>query len=399
MAYFAFSFGNNNLDVVSIYLDFADLKEALVGWHSCVQFALFLWNPEDSTLSVPHSANHCFTAEESDWGFTRFCSHYRLFFPLENRTRSLIENDTCNITAFVRILKEPNGLPWHNFITDYDSKIMTGYVGLKNQGATDYMNVELQLLYSLKYFRKAIYQIPTENYEPVKSIPLAMQRIFYQLQTSDTSVETTELTKSFGWDSSNCHVQHDLQEFDRVLLDYLENKMKNTNVGDVISRLFAGKMKNYIRCVNVNYECSLRFNLIAIDILLEVKGSKTLSDSFMNYILEKSCKGNNKYQTENYDLQDAKKGVIFESFPPVLRIQFKRLEYDCQKDTLVKINDRLEYPLKIDLQRYLSPDSDRSKSHNYLLHGVIVRNGDLHEGSYYIFLKPEKNGKWCEFQQ
>ncbi|KAF0434881.1 cysteine proteinase [Gigaspora margarita] len=393
-----FPYGNKNqVGYVSIYIEFVDPKGAPAGWHSCVQFALLLWNPEDLTICVSHNARHCFTAEDPDWGFTRFCKQHKLFVPSksENQTRSLIENNSCNITAFVRVLKESIGVPWHNFIKNYNSKKVTSYVGLKNQGATDYMNVELQLLYSIKYFRKTIYQIPTEDDEPVKSISLAIQRIFYQLQISDTPVETTELTKSFGWDSSDCNIRHDVQEFDRVLLDYLKNKMKNTNVDNAISRLFAGKIKRYIRCVNINYECSRIEDYY--DILLEVKGYKTLSESFMNYIREESCEGNNKYQTEIYGLQDAKKGVIFESFPSVLRIQLKRFEYDLQKDTVVKINDRLEYPLKIDLQKYLSSNNDKSNPHNYLLYGVIVHNGDLHEGSYYVFLKPEKNDKWFKF--
>ncbi len=36
-------------DMVSIYLKFVDAPE---GWHSCVQFALVLWNPEDPTQYV-----------------------------------------------------------------------------------------------------------------------------------------------------------------------------------------------------------------------------------------------------------------------------------------------------------------------------------------------------------
>ncbi|CAG8835299.1 22608_t:CDS:2, partial [Cetraspora pellucida] len=94
---------------------------------------------------------------------------------------------------------------------------------------------------------------------------------------------------------------------------------------------------------------------------------------------------------------DAKKGVIFESFPPVLRIQLNRFEYDMQKNTSVKINDRFEYPMETDLQSYLSSDSDKSKPHNYLLHGVIVHCGNSHEGNYYALLKPEKSGKWFKF--
>ena len=37
---------------------------------------------------------------------------------------------------------------------------------------------------------------------------------------------TTELTKSFGWKSLDSFLQHDVQEFNRVLQDKLEIKMK-----------------------------------------------------------------------------------------------------------------------------------------------------------------------------
>ncbi|CAG8581315.1 9289_t:CDS:10, partial [Cetraspora pellucida] len=389
-----FPFGNNNTDCVSIYLEFSDLEEVPDDWYCCVQFALLLWNPYDPSFFVSHHAHHRFTTKESDWGFTRFYDLRKLFVPTANHARSLIEHDACNITALVRIIKDPTGVLWRD-LTNYDSKKETGYVGLKDQGIINYLNAELQLLYSIKYFRKAIYQILTEDDEPNKSIPLAMQRIFYQLQVSDTPVETTELTKSFGLDSLDGYMQYDVQEFDRMLLDCLENKMKNTYADGAISKLFSGEMKSYVRCVNVDYETTCIEDYY--DIQLEVKGCKTLNDSFLEFIREESCVGNNKYQTETYGLQDARKGVIFESFPPVLRINLNRLEYDTQSDTTVKINGRHEYPMEIDLQEYLSLDSDKSKPHNYLLHGVIVHSGDFHGGSYHIFLKPERSGRWFKF--
>jgi ubiquitin carboxyl-terminal hydrolase 7 len=42
---------------------------------------------------------------------------------------------------------------------------------------------------------------------------------------------------------------------------------------------------------------------------------------------------------EGFGLQDAKKGVIFESFPPVLHLQFKRFEVDMMRETAVKVSD------------------------------------------------------------
>ncbi|RGB42735.1 ubiquitin carboxyl-terminal hydrolase 5 [Rhizophagus diaphanus] len=389
-----FPSGNNNQDTVSIYLDFVDPKGAPAGWHSCVQFALVLWNPEDPTQYIYHHAHHRFTAEESDWGFTRFYDLRKLLTPCENRTRALIENDSTNITAFVRVLKDPTGVLWHNFI-NYDSKKETGYVGLKNQGATCYMNSLLQSLYCTTYFRKAVYQIPTVDDEPIKSVSLALQRVFYQLQTSNTPVGTTELTKSFGWDSIDSFMQHDVQEFNRVLQDNLEGKMKSTKADGAITKLFVGKMKSYIKCVNVDYESSRVEDYY--DIQLNVKGCKTLRDSFKDYIQEETLEGDNKYQAEGHGLQDAKKGVIFESFPPVLHLQLKRFEYDIQRDAMVKINDRHEFPMEIDLEEFLSEDADRSSPHKYLLHGVLVHSGDLHGGHYFALLKPEKDGKWFKF--
>lgn len=47
--------------------------------------------------------------------------------------------------------------------------------------------------------------------------------------------------------------------------------------------------------------------------------------------------GENKYMAEGYGLQDACKGVKFESFPPVLHLQLKRFEYDMQRDTMIKV--------------------------------------------------------------
>ena len=137
----------------------------------------------------------------------------------------MIDKGHTVITAYVRVYNDPTGVLWHNFI-NYDSKQMTGYVGLKNQGATCYMNSLLQSLFFTNYFRKAVFDIPTAEDEPSKSVALALQRVFYQLATSEHSVGTTELTRSFGWNSLESFMQHDVQEFNRVLQDNLEGKMK-----------------------------------------------------------------------------------------------------------------------------------------------------------------------------
>ncbi len=64
----------------------------------------------------------------------------------------------------------------------YDSKKETGFVGLKNQGATCYMNSLLQFLYNINFFRQAVYHMPTQEEDDMaKSIPLALQSLFYKV--------------------------------------------------------------------------------------------------------------------------------------------------------------------------------------------------------------------------
>ncbi|PPQ74003.1 hypothetical protein CVT26_006372 [Gymnopilus dilepis] len=392
-----FPFGNSNAppnDTVSVYLDYAEPKKSPEGWHACAQFALVISNPHDPTIYTVSHANHRFIAEESDWGFTRFSELRKLFSVQEGHMRPTIEDESADITVYVRVLEDPTGVLWHNFV-NYDSKKETGFVGLKNQGATCYMNSLLQSLYCTNYFRKAVYQIPTEDDLPTESVSLALQRVFYHLQTSDQPVGTTELTKSFGWKSLDSFLQHDVQEFSRVLLDKLETKMKGTKAEGTIQKLFVGKMKSYIKCVNVEYESSRieEFN----DIQLNVKGMKNLYESFKDYVAVEMLDGENKYQAEGFGLQDAKKGIIFESFPPVLHLQLKRFEYDIQRDAMVKINDRHEFPFEIDLDEFLDASADRSQPWVYKLHGVLVHSGDLHGGHYFALIKPDRETRWLKF--
>lgn len=391
-----FPFGNSNgqpYDMVSVYLDYADNKDTPEGWHACAQFALVISNPNDPTLFSTSQAHHRFTAEEMDWGFTRFNEFRKLAVPLDNRTRPIIEDDQAVVSAYVRVLKDPTGVLWHNFI-NYDSKKETGYVGMKNQGATCYMNSLLQSLYFTNYYRRAVYQIPTENDVPTDSVAYALQRVFYQLQMSNLPVGTTELTKSFGWKSLDSFLQHDVQEFNRVLQEKLEEKMKGTAADGAITNLFVGKMKSFLRCVNVDFESSRSEDFY--DIQLNVKGMSNLEQSFWDYIQTEMLEGDNKYFAEGYGLQDAEKGVIFEKFPPVLHLQLKRFEYDMEKDMMVKINDRHEFPLEIDLKPFLIKEA-QNEPWVYKLHGVLVHSGDLHGGHYFALIKPERDSNWFKF--
>jgi len=332
----------------------------------------------------------------------------------ENASRPMVENDTANITAYVRVVEDETGVLWHNF-NNYDSKKETGYVGLKNQGATCYLNSLLQSLYFTNAFRKvgsrrarvrapspadvstqAIYQIPTQADESMNNSAYTLQRLFYQLQTSNQAVGTNELTKSFGWETRHIFEQQDVQELSRKLMERMEEKMKGTQAEKVLPQMFSGKIKTYISCINVSYESSRVEDFW--DVQLNVSGNKDLLASFEDYIRVERMDGDNKYYAgEEHKLQDANKGVIFISFPDVLHLQLKRFEYDIAKDTMMKVNDRYEFPEIFDAAPYLADDADKSEPWTYQLHGVLVHSGDLNAGHYYAFLKPNKDGWFYKY--
>ena len=129
----------------------------------------------------------------------------------------------------------------------------------------------------------------TESDMPSGSIPLALQSLFYKLQFNETSVSTKELTKSFGWDTYDSFLQHDVQELNRVLSEKLEDKMKvflvtlqtliiiscsqtlitiilvqGTVVEGTIQKLFEGHHMNYIECINVNFKSTRKESFYGI---------------------------------------------------------------------------------------------------------------------------------------
>ena len=63
----------------------------------------------------------------------------------------------------------------------------------------------------LSQLRKAVYKMPTESDDTQRSVALALQRVFYELQFSDRPVGTNKLTKSFGWETIDSFMQHDVQ--------------------------------------------------------------------------------------------------------------------------------------------------------------------------------------------
>lgn len=238
------------------------------------------------------------------------------------------------------------------------------FVGLVNQAMTCYLNSLLQALYMTPEFRNALYNWEFDGHDESKSIPYQLQRLFLNLQTSPkTAVETTDLTRSFGWDSSEAWQQHDIQELCRVMFDALEHKFKNTKESNLINRLYEGKMIDYLKCLSCNTEKQREDTFLDIPLPVKPFGStvafESIEEALRAFIQPEILNGNNQYSCETCQKKcDAHKGLKFSKFPYILTLHLKRFDFDYQTFHRIKLNDRVTFPQTLNLNGLVNTATD-----------------------------------------
>uniref|UniRef100_A0A6J0TAK9 Ubiquitin carboxyl-terminal hydrolase 47 n=1 Tax=Pogona vitticeps TaxID=103695 RepID=A0A6J0TAK9_9SAUR len=248
------------------------------------------------------------------------------------------------------------------------SKSETGYVGLVNQAMTCYLNSLLQTLFMTPEFRNALYKWEFEESEedPVTSIPYQLQRLFVLLQTSKKrAIETTDVTRSFGWDSSEAWQQHDVQELCRVMFDALEQKWKQTEQADLINQLYQGKLKDYVRCLECGYESWRIDTYLDIPLVIRPYGSNqafaSVEEALHAFIQPEILDGPNQYFCERCKKKcDARKGLRFLHFPYLLTLQLKRFDFDYTTMHRIKLNDRMTFPEELDMSTFIDIEDEKS---------------------------------------
>eukprot|EP00756_Hemistasia_phaeocysticola_P009918 Hpha_TRINITY_DN14971_c2_g1::TRINITY_DN14971_c2_g1_i1::g.143901::m.143901/K11838/USP7, UBP15; ubiquitin carboxyl-terminal hydrolase 7 len=394
---------------------------------------------------------HRFTPKSADWGFQQLVSCERL----KDKESGLVlgagevgpykdgYEKSIHLRVTVKDLSDPP-----EEATDQQP------VGLRNQGATCYLNSVLQMLFHLSCFREATYQLPVqwaqreqriasgEGESPLgedfkRTLPFALAKLFWSLQTQRAPVSTTCLTESFGWARAEALEQHDVQELLRKLMDNLEAKMKDTMLRGFIDRVFLGRMRSFIKCIDFPFESERveTFN----DIQVTVRGNRNLQAALASQLEQEELSGDNKYhacdEQADHGMRDAKKGVEWLNFPPVMVLHLQRFDYDHVQDQAVKVNDRFEFPETLDMAPYLrtqsgtssaaqpppgvrsllepdadakeergegtdgepfTPPSDEGPSLPYRLHSVLVHSGTVLGGHYYAFVRADGD-QWFKF--
>uniref|UniRef100_H2XYH9 Ubiquitin carboxyl-terminal hydrolase 47 n=1 Tax=Ciona intestinalis TaxID=7719 RepID=H2XYH9_CIOIN len=329
------------------------------------------------------------------------------------------------------------------------------FVGLVNQAMTCYLNSLIQTLYMTPEFRNAMYKWECHNQDDTtSSIPYQLQHLFLLLQTSNKeSVETTGLTRSFGWDSSEAWQQHDIQELCRVMFDALENTFQGTDQADLIKRLYEGTMKDYVQCCECHHESARNDTFLDVPITIRPFGATTSYKSVIEglnaFVEPETLDESNQYYCEKCDKKcDAKKGLKFTKFPYLLTLQLKRFDFDYSTMHRIKLNDCMQFPQILNLNSFTedtskdttssSTDDDPAGSNGvgmneqsseeeassvdegidfesqlshrkikkdfiqegpyvYELFSIMIHSGSAAGGHYYAYIKSFENNRWHSF--
>eukprot|EP00736_Rhodelphis_marinus_P006055 Rmarinus@m.3877 len=374
---------------LAVYLEAAEFSRQKRAEKKPASFRITLFNQDDPSKSISRDSKHVFVPNDNDWGFANILG----LDDFRDPERGFVKDGRAIFRVEVECQHPKAQLRSNQWILD--ARTATGFVGLKNQGATCYMNSVLQSLYFVGDFRRAVFNIPTEDVtDASKSVPLALQKVFYGLHFEQDAVGTKDLTNSFGWDSLESFTQHDVQELNRVLLDKIETETKGTPVEGCVSQIFEGEYQDVIRCLDVEYKSvkDAKFH----DLSLTVKGCKNVYDSLDLFTQKEIMNGENKYRTDDFGLQDAEKFIQFKNLPPVLHLHLQRYDYDPQRWAVVKVSSRFEYPTTLNLDKYVAKDAEHEVPYEYELHAVLVHSGDVSAGHYSVFMRPADE-TWYKF--
>ncbi|XP_055012333.1 uncharacterized protein LOC110171992 isoform X2 [Boleophthalmus pectinirostris] len=246
------------------------------------------------------------------------------------------------------------------------------YHGLVNQGATDYLNSVLQVLFMTEDFRESIKKSNAGN----ERIDRELKELFEDLEKYDAS--TYNITNKLK--IRNVHEQRDAAEhFEKIL------RLTSPEA----SQIFHGKLINSNICRECKDKTETAAGFWSLPLPLvndnnEYNVEKGIEDFFRPSVIS----GDDQMYCEKCDKKcDADLGCEMKDHPEVLVLLLKRFEFDYRYMTYVKNNQPVNVPQTLQI----------SGEHLYNLYAVVEHSGELRCGHYVSIIRSQNDDEWYIF--
>ncbi|XP_051510524.1 ubiquitin carboxyl-terminal hydrolase 24 isoform X1 [Myxocyprinus asiaticus] len=315
-----------------------------------------------------------------------------------------------------------------DYLPPVDSRSVSGFVGLKNGGATCYMNAVFQQLYMQPGLPEAVLSIEDDTENPEESVFCQVQSLFGHLMESKLQYYVPEnFWKIFKMWNKELYVreQQDAYEFFTSLVDQLDEHLKKIGREQIFKNTFQGIFSDQKICKDCPHRYEREETFMALN--LGVTSCQSLEISLDQFVRGEVLDGSNAYYCEKCkEKRTTVKRTCIKSLPSVLVIHLMRFGFDWESGRSIKYDEQIKFPWVLNMEPYTvsgmarqdssadhgengrggevgSGGSPRKKvtiSENYELVGVVVHSGQAHAGHYYSFIKDRRGsarGRWYKF--